>query len=68
MNDFTVSDAVGMNQATLSSEISTRVLAKGQSIEKQQGEAAVALIQAAMKNAPAIDPTGARGTRLDVNA
>lgn len=34
-------------------------------VGKQQGEAAVALIQAAME-AAAIDPTGARGTQLDV--
>jgi hypothetical protein len=66
MSDFTVSDAVRMNQATLASEISTRVAVKTQDVAKQQGEAAVALIQSAMQNVP--DPSGNRGTKLDVTA
>jgi hypothetical protein len=55
-----------MNQATLASEISTRVAVKTQDVAKQQGEAAVALIQSAMQNVP--DPSGNRGTKLDVTA
>ncbi|MFZ4574941.1 MAG: hypothetical protein ACOYN0_11125 [Phycisphaerales bacterium] len=66
LGGLSVTEAVGMTKANVASEISMRVLAKQQSVERDQGEAALALIAAAAESAPAADPTGVRGTRLDV--
>lgn len=64
LNGISASQASAITQKSVASDISTRVLAKQQSVEKQQGEAAVSLIKAALKNAPG--PSAGGG--IDVQA
>ncbi len=59
--------ATGIKQAELSNNISIAVAVKANNAAKQQGEAAIQLLESAAQNAPGASPDGI-GRQIDVAA
>jgi hypothetical protein len=67
MTNFTAADATALSQATLAADLSIAVAKKVQDQQKQQGAAALALLDAAAQLAsPPIHP--GKGQTLDATA